>query len=275
MSGPLPKPARVEKWQRWESSVLMDSPAVVRHINGDAIGFDNEIYAHAQSLLREFGWTFLGYAKPPMVEVGQRWRCRAKGVIEVTSVGAWVETRSGERFGHEMRALDAWEYLGMAESVEEAKQGARNSDLNRYGRLADAMAGPEPLVVPCDPKVEARRANEEAAKRLIENPPEWAYPTAWRCAVLAAMELESVQAMESSDVLWIRQTLETYQRMRTAGRTVNGSRGAALTGRVGLARVACEATVDAYSRGMERPTLLGRPGVKGGVSTCDLGVEYE
>ena len=33
---------------------------------------------------------------------------------------------------------------------------------------------------------------------------------------------------------------------------------------------------DAYARGMDRPSpLLTRQGVKRGISTCDLGVDYE
>jgi hypothetical protein len=112
----------------------------------------------------------------------------------------------------------------------------------------------------------ARRANEEAAKRLIANPPDWAYPKAWMCAVLAAQEWNNshtvVPGMELSSIgWWIAVVCELEHRGRERSATIDG----------------IETVIrDAYARGMERPSpFMGRPGVKGGISTCDLGVDYE
>lgn len=95
---------------------------------------------------------------------------------------------------------------------------------DRYESLKEAMSEPGEVVVPSaqgpltpelleklraavgehmvlDPKTEPRRANELAAKQLIENPPEWAYPRAWMCAVLAA--LEGAPRISDDDRQWL------------------------------------------------------------------------
>jgi hypothetical protein len=120
----------------------------------------------------------------------------------------------------------------------------------------------------------ARRANEEAAKRLIANPPEWAYPKAWMCAVLWCMEQHGDRSalLDSLDggAAWM--FIGLYQRLRGEGMTHESAIDKATKREVPIARD----VVNAYARGMERPSpLMGRPGVKGGISTCDLGVDYE
>lgn len=115
---------------------------------------------------------------------------------------------------------------------------------------------------------DARRANEEAAKRLIANPPEWAYPKAWMCAVLHLLDSRSgviLDGMREGRV--DRATLEAYHNRRLSGMPHEAAKRASLCG---------HDLIDAYARDMDRPSpLMGRPGVKGGISTCDLGGEYE
>jgi hypothetical protein len=115
----------------------------------------------------------------------------------------------------------------------------------------------------------ARRANEEAAWRLIANPPEWAYPKAWMCAVLAMAEMGGRGLDVMTPDMQGYDMLQTYHHRRA----IQGMTHAEATTRIiGDALK----VVDAYARGMERPSqLMGRPGVKGGISTCDLGGDHE
>jgi hypothetical protein len=161
-------------------------------------------------------------------------------------------------------AMIAWEYLGMAESADTDEQ-RRMTDVDVEAGLHTDAAPRVPITKKVDPKVEARRANEEAAKRLIANPPDWAYPKAWMCAVLAAQEWNNshtvVPGMELSSIgWWIAVVCELEHRGRERSATIDG----------------IETVIrDAYARGMDRPSPMTRQGIKGGISTCDLGVEYE
>jgi hypothetical protein len=297
-------------------------------------------------MLARSGWTFLGYAKPDKVEVGQRWRNQGKDYV-VEAVSADVANMGGMSRAsiQAMLTADTFEYLGMAESADGDWKTATGEVLDRLvkrdgldrlmgetdeqlrARVSDpenAADRPHAAIHASDKRepitnrqvtlkavdpgpgaantrdvyVEdylyrlrengyevvkravteqfkkaiktnaanvARRANEEAAKRLIANPPEWAYPKAWMCAVLAAQEWNNshtvVPGMELSSIgWWIAVVCELEHRGRERSATIDG----------------IETVIrDAYARGMDRPSPMTRQGIKGGISTCDLGVEYE
>jgi hypothetical protein len=144
---------------------------------------------------------------------------------------------------------------------------------NAYAPTDTPLANAFRAYVP-DPKAEARRANEEAAKRLIANPPEWAYPKAWMCAVLWCMEQRGDRSalLDSLDEGAACMFIGLYQRLRGEGMTHESALDKATKREVPIVRD----IVNAYARGMERQVpRMGRSGVKGGISTCDLGVEYE
>ena len=122
------------------------------------------------------------------------------------------------------------------------------------------MSGPGTITVPHDPKVDARRANEEAAKRLIANPPEWAYPRAWMCAVLTCTEASRNEGRCGARMLaesfapgshgHAYNNIKLYHDRRKAGQPHAAARR-------GLCWLPL---VDAYARGMEKPAgLLQRP----------------
>lgn len=70
--------------------------------------------------------------------------------------------------------------------------------------------------------------------------------------------------------------LAEYQRRRSAGDTHETARErVVLLQDWGAPKTLAMLAIDAYARGMERPTMLGRPGVKGGISTCDMRDDYE
>jgi len=281
-SKPLPKPQRVEKWQRWSDRYgtehvvadVSDIRAVVKDAKGNLDGVPPGGMRHY--------WTFLGYAKPDKVEAGQRWRTVIReyvvanvrrGTVELNSFdgasAVYLPVMSGS-----LLTSDVWEYLGMAESVQDdwriAAGEALDREAKRNGFERSIGDTDEKLrarfVAPIDPKLEARRANEEAAKRLIANPPEWAYPKAWMCAVLAAQEY-----------------CDRGSRWPLALAVEDKARGFMAVCRLAHDRKpqhvdaveADRAAYNAYARGMERPTpLLTRQGVRG-ISTVDMGEYYE
>lgn len=289
MSAPLPKPARVEKWQRWldhgTEYTLSDQCDSGAHLT-----LCGDILSHG--VMRDSKSFFLGYAKPDKVEVGQRWRSTSTNsmdfVIRCFEHGRWgvdgLDGLAAGSLGPNFLQLDVWEYLGMAESAEPQRScgaaldvdaervglkrvsGETDEELrakvvaryrgDNYGRPVSASYYTEVT----DPKAEARRANEEAAKRLIANPPEWAYPKAWMCAVLAYLE-ESGHAPINEVAIVIACKRAHNREPEPIGAAIDdGVRDA----------------YNAYARGIQRPSPpKGRPGVKGGISTCDLGGDYE
>jgi len=273
---PLSKPSRVEKWQRWRNQ---GAEYVVSEIREGA--FDRAYFADGQccsmyDMRASSYWTFVGYAKPDKVEVGQRWRNQGKDYV-VEAVSADVANMGGISRAsiQAMLTADTFEYLGMAESADTDEQ-RRMTDVDVEAGLHTDAAPRVPITKKVDPKAEARRANLEAAKRLIANPPEWAYPKAWMCAVISATErtrwsgrCETTMMVESfSDGKngFAYRNIRKYHERRIAGMTHER----AIDGLDWIIQV------NAYARGMERPSpLMGRPGVKGGMSTCDLGVAYE
>ena len=129
MSAALPKPARVEKWQRWRdhqgtTQTVVDVSeirVVVTNDKGPVMG------PSPSGMMAQ--WHFLGYAKPDKVEVGQRWRSpmREYVVESVTTHKAPSERVVNLRcesgrvlpvplvvFGEP--AAKGWEYLGMSET---------------------------------------------------------------------------------------------------------------------------------------------------------------
>ncbi len=116
-------------------------------------------------------------------------------------------------------------------------------------RLKKAMAEPGAIVVPRDPKIEARRANEEAAKRLIANPPEWAYPRAWKCAVLSAHETQAIVDYDFAKAIVPALRASIVDGDNSAGDDLSGCH-----------RMIWRDSLDAYARGMEKPSgLMQRP----------------
>jgi uncharacterized protein (DUF736 family) len=115
----LPKPARVEKWQRWRNQ---GAEYVVEETRDGA--FDRAYFADGQccsmyEMRASSSWTFLGYAKPDKVEVGQRWRS-IYGNQRIEAVfGSGCELTNGLRFDHEQLLNgDLWEYLGLGVTEE-------------------------------------------------------------------------------------------------------------------------------------------------------------
>jgi hypothetical protein len=351
----LPKPARVEKWQRWRDQ---GAEYVVSEIREGA--FDRAYFADGQccsmyDMRASSYWTFVGYAKPDKVEVGQRWRNQGKDYV-VEAVSADVANMGGISRAsiQAMLTADTFEYLGMAESADGDWKTATGEVLDRLvkrdgldrlmgetdeqlrARVSDPENAAHRLRAEihandkCEPitnrritlkAVEpgpgaantrdvyvedyfyrlrengyevvkravteqfkkaiktnaanvARRANEEAAKRLIANPPEWAYPKAWMCAVLWCMEQRDGNAalLDSLDEGAAWMFIGLYQRLRGEGMTHESALDKATKREVPIVRD----IVNAYARGMERQVpRMGRSGVKGGISTCDLGVDYE
>ena len=282
----LPKPARVEKWQRWRDQ---GAEYVVSEIREGA--FDRAYFADGQccsmyDMRASSYWTFVGYAKPDKVEVGQRWRhLWPHGKIAVHSIvgrrSAYLWCIDGDTVTcvapNSILESEEWEYLGMAESAQGDWRTATGEALDREAKrngLERSIGDTDEklrarFVAPSDPKAEARHANEEAAKRLIANPPEWAYPRAWMCAVLAMAEMGGRGLDVMTPDMQGYDMLQTYHHRRA----IQGMTHAEATTRIiGDALK----VVDAYARGMERQSpIIGRPGVKGGISTCDLGGEYE
>jgi hypothetical protein len=234
-------------------------------------------------MIRTDAATFLGYAKPDKVEAGQRWRMHHKeyvvamvlqngeqALLDRTNPNA--ESGTSGRVSRSSRGLleaSEWEYLGMAESADTDEQ-RRMTDVDVEAGLHTDAAPRVPITKKVDPKAEARRANEEAAKRLIANPPEWAYPKAWMCAVLALQERANVDAHRifptSGDKICAEMLTEECERAHKRQARISGV----------VYDPIRDVMYDAYARGMERSTpFMGRPGVKGGISTCDLGVDYE
>lgn len=103
------------------------------------------------------------------------------------------------------------------------------------------------------------------AKRLVANPPEWAYPRAWTCAVLAAMEKDwlnvdgSLTYFETS----FGGALESYQRRRISGEMHDRAREAVVNAQAwGPPQTLALLAIEAYVRGLEKPAgLMRRPGV--------------
>ena len=75
----LPKPPRVEKWQRWRDRTR-------EYLIGDRV-FDSAAWEVGageelgEGILVSEHWHFLGYAKPDKVEVGQRWRNQGREYV--------------------------------------------------------------------------------------------------------------------------------------------------------------------------------------------------
>lgn len=285
MNGVLPKPARVEKWQRWRDSRGVMFTALEDTGNGDKWMLrkdgDNGHWFGNDMIARD-GWTFLGYTKPDKVEVGQRWRNQGK-VYVVEAMSADVANMGGVSRAsiQAMLAADTFEYLGMAESAScdwrTATGEALDREANRNG-FARAIGDTDEklrarFAAPGDHKAEARRANEEAAKRLIANPPDWAYPKAWMCAVLWCMEQRGDRSalLDSLDEGAAWMFIGLYQRLRGEGMTHESALDKATKREVPIVKD----IVNAYARGMERTSPMTRQGVKGGISTCDLGGDYE
>lgn len=294
---PFPKPARVEKWQRWRDSKGVEFTAIQSCGKSPCgllekwllrkDGCDGQWYG--VDMLEGRQWTFLGYAKPDKVEVGQRWRSKTCGYDVRRKMAHPMRDDVWELLGEDRVAMDSteteirgWEYLGMAESADAKKEAPRFEPValaglqsvvaakTEYVTVDDLSAPPVQTKRTADQaRQDARRANEEAAKRLIANPPEWAYPTAWMCAVLRQLERGNraeFMEREFSPGFCFYEELRMYHANRLSGQTHDMAKS----------RMNMPELCGAYARGMERPSpLMGRPGVKSGVSTCDLGVEYE
>jgi len=199
---PLPKPSRVEKWQRWRRRETVIT--IGDEVPGGGwwnVGGGQEVSA---AILSNDTWQFLGHTKPSKVDIGQRWRMRDKSyrvldvrdngmsTLERTDIPGTLVSRSGLGI---IESTD-WQYLGMSDAQSPAeslatKLNARNDGLDYTPsgpntitatpfRVGSSVARPEPVKPP--------ESNEQVAKRLIADPPQWAYPNAWMCAVLAAHE---------------------------------------------------------------------------------------
>ena len=287
----LPKPPRVEKWQRWRNEmgevlVLAIEPSSIVGLGDFARLANGYGIRPTQELLTWPEWHFLGYAKPDKVEVGQRWRSKTCGYDVRRKMAHPRRDDVWELLGEDRVAMDSteteirgWEYLGMAES-----EGAKKEAPRPYAGLQSVIAAKTEYVTVDDlsePPVqtkrtadqarqEARHANEEAAKRLIANPPAWAYTKAWTCAVLALQERANVDDHRIfpafGDNICAEMLLEECKRAHNRQPRISGV----------VYDPIRDVLFDAYARGMERTSpLMGRSGVKGGVSTCDLGVDYE
>lgn len=208
--------------------------------------------------------------KPPTVEVGQRWRHVRSGYCLTVEEdrGSYVVLRNDNgRMGTAtgLCADDGWEYLGMTESgnvgesvvIDEAPRRGLYPD--PVERLKEAMSEPGAIVVPLDPKAEARRALEATAKRLIANPPAWAYPKAWMMAVLRQVERRipaDQLAREFAPRFCFYEELRLYQARRSVGQTHDAAK----------AGLNLPELCDVYARGMDirakpllvRPVGIGR-----------------
>lgn len=271
---PLPKPPRVEVGQRWLNTALGDEALVndlKRDPDGQAMAYLSCGVARAHTMLVGHMWHFLGYARPTALNPGQRWHNRAKGVIEIATVDEyWTTTTSGDRYSVALCGHPAWEYIGMADAASTEKAiekvalvtgqsvalvRACVEDIQRRYGYPSAGAAP-PLG---DPAAEARRAIEATAKRLIDNPPTWAYPTGWMMAVLRQVERRipaDQLAREFSPRFCFYEELRLYQERRSAGQTHDAAK----------AGINVTELCDVYARGMDvrakpllvRPVGIGR-----------------
>lgn len=284
----LPKPPRVEKWQRWSSGYRA-------HVIGNATvcgrweaGFGAEL---SDGILTSPHWHFLGYAKPDAVEVGQRWRTRSPaGDVTVCAFdGRFWSVKSSFGVTHwQSSLLLEQEYLGMSDGANEAKPLLAGNESHAHAattkkptvkfscvvdppleaamkawgdtvvelaKRRDELRANEPLARGVIAMLatwhkqtrEPRFQNEMAAKRLLANPPAWAYPRAWTCAVLAAME----QAATSDDAML--DPIAIGVACRASHERHSPTIGCAID--PGL-----RAAYDAYARGREKPAgLMRRP----------------
>jgi len=269
------KPPRVEAGQVWATTYGCQFTVVAPSGGGWKI----RDQAGRECLALGFyeRWTFLGYARPTALNPGQRWHNRAKGVIEIATVDEyWTTTTSGDRYSVALCSHPAWEYIGMADAASTEKaiekvalvtgqsvalvRACAEDIQRRYSEPIQRGAAP---TLPPDPKAEARRALEVTAKRLIDNPPAWAYQTGWMMAVLHQVEQRLSAdrlAREFSPVPCfygsVYEDLRTYQARRLAGQTHD-------TAKAGLN---LPELCDVYARGMDirakpllvRPVGIGR-----------------
>jgi hypothetical protein len=152
------------------------------------------------------------------------------------------------------------------------------TDLEAFARLAEQMRAVDYSREPetKHPMLPRHRTPQQVAKELIAAPPEWAYPTAWTAAVLAALEDREEDwfrpdrfepaLLDARDILEC--AIEAYHHDRREGKTHSSAMSAVVvryTGR--LASVADDINrlatiaVEAYARAMEPAERLLRPGV--------------
>lgn len=116
---PLPKPSRVEKWQLWRNEMGdVEVYGLEGFVSGEWVRFSNGYgLTRTAELLTCAEWTFLGYAKPDKVEVGQRWRNQGREYV-VGSIGDGIANLGGATRAscESMLKYDTFEYLGMANS---------------------------------------------------------------------------------------------------------------------------------------------------------------
>lgn len=126
-----PKPARVEKWQRWrwEDRPEFIVGLVEQDHNVSTVDHCHVVSAYANDMLVHVGWHFLGYTKPDKIEVGQRWR--TPGVERPREVAAIMDGGLTLRFADggalpcgTLLEYSMFEYLGMAPPVEKASTPA-------------------------------------------------------------------------------------------------------------------------------------------------------
>lgn len=255
-----PKPPRVEKWQRWSNSQL-DQRVTLSHVTllsticGCEYAYFGAVTAQTSVMLSGTMWTFLGYAKPDKVEVGQMWKFRfirdcTWSVVNVIDGQAVFRSNHGADGDMDCRTLitaETWEYLGMAESAQDIEKA--------YTTDPSWKAPPSQTPESANQaRRDARRALEATAKRLINNPPAWAYPKAWMMAVLRQVERgvpASRLEREFSPRFCFYEELRLYQERRLAGQTHDAAK----------AGLNLPELCDAYARGMDirAKPLLTRP----------------
>ena len=266
----LPKPSRVEKWQRWScENSHSGRPSTVEGIRGIDAHFGGSTYGDIKAMLAFSHWHFLGYAKPDKVEVGQRWKHSGGEYHEIASVApdddghaVTIGFEHGKRFRLYAAALlrdGPWQYLGMADghvigvdTTREESVGAVcasnviNALLAEQEQLARGIVAmfTQWLTWTRCPKLQS----ELAAKRLIANQPEWAYRRAWTCAVLAVQDWFMARGIDG-DLASYANAIEQACRLAHDRRPCN------------LASAFVQRRMyDAYTRGMEKPAgLLQRP----------------